>query len=431
MSDAEAVAAQEVAAPVEATSTTEVQPTPEVEVETTQPLSRSMSRRERRNVIAERIKNAARPRAPDGKFVKQEAVDTIEETTEVAADEVATIEEDVPVAADEVATVEADSAAEESVAEESGPSEVTKAPEPQSVTIPLDPSHPLYAQGIKELTDVPAHLERAMRTMANASVRAKEVDQARAAQQAAETELAMTRARMDMLQSGTVPTIETSPEIQTLLADVEQAYPEQVDTVKRAFEALQQQTLQVKEAEVMADVQRNQVGRTFLYEVQDAAAKQYPVWNTSGELSERMRIAVAQYGDYVDARNANLDAVGQAQQMPSSQEFFSWVDTNYVKDKRVQNQLSDFKVKSEAKIGQARAQEAVATERKKLAAEEKQRLTSAAERHGAKPPSPPAMRSQGQVAPPPPAAEEARRNHGTRQRDVRSSIRQRLQQSSV
>ena len=117
--------------------------------------------------------------------------------------------------------------------------------------------------------------------------------------------------------------------------------------------------------------------------------------------------------------------------MPSSQEFFSWVDTNYVKDKRVQNQLSEFKAKSEAKIGTARAQEAVAEERKKLAAEEKKRLTDAADRHGAKPPSPPAVRSQGQVAPIPPAAEEARRNHGTRQRDVRSSIRQRLQQSSV
>jgi len=381
-----------------------------------------MSRRERVSAMRERVEKQAQEQArgPDGRFTSQQ---------EPAAEEVAEEEPEVEVATEEVATTVETAAEEVAPSDDSGE---TKAPvEPESVTIPLSPDHPLYAQGITELPNVPVHLERAMRTMANASVRKQEVEQARAAQQAAENELAMTRARMEMIESGDIPRADNSPEIQALLKDIENTYPDQIDTVKSALDALQQQTVQTKEAEVMQQVQRQQVGRQFLTEVQSHAHQQYPVWSQSGELSERMRTAVAQYGDYVDTRNANLVAVGQQEQLPTSQEFFSWVDTNYVKDQRVQNQLADFKKKSDAKIGTARAAEAVAAERKKMASAEKQKLSEAATRHGTKPPSPPAMRSQGNVVPAVPANEEARQNHGTRQRDLRASIRQRLQQSSA
>ena len=423
MSDTESVAAQEVAPPTEAPSTPEVEvaPTPEPEVQVDQ---RAMSRRDRSRALHERIRQGAeRPRGPDGRFLTQE---------QAAAEEVAepVVEEEPVVAAEEVAeTVEADSAAPEVA--EPVPNDVTKAPiAPKSVTIPLDPSHPLYAQGITELTNVPKHLERHLRTMANANVRKQEVDNARAAQVAAENELAMVKARVEMLQSGELQSAETDPKLQTLLQDVEQAYPEQAETVKKAFEALQQQTVNAKEAEVMATVQREQIGRQFLNEVSTQSGQQYPVWAKSGELSERMRIAVAQYGDYVDARNMNLTAVGQAEQMPSPEEFFTWVDTSYVKDTRVQAQLAEFNKKREKKIGKKHAKKAAAAERAKLAEEEKGRLAEAANRHGTNPPAPPAMRSQGRVIPATPANEEARQNHGTRQRDLRASIRQRLQSAT-
>jgi hypothetical protein len=431
VSETEGVAAVEVAPPPEAPSTTEAPETVEVQApETTetpanQALNRHMSRRERVQAIHDRITTTTeQPRGPDGKFVAQESA---------AEEPVAESEEEVPVAAEEteVATQpkEADSAAPEEVAE-SGADETATPQEPQLVSIPLDPSHPLYAQGITELKNVPAHLERAMRTMANASVRKQEVEQARAAQQAAETELAMAQARMELLQSGEAQAQDTSPEMQKLLADIEQAYPEQIDTVKSAFEALQQQAVQGKEAEIMANVQREQVGRQFMHEVSDRSTKHYPIWAQAGELPERLRVSVAQYGDYVDARNANLSYTGQPEQMPNADEFFTWLDTNYVKDQRVQSQLADYKQRSEAKIGDARAKEAAVAERRKIAEEEKQRLSEAATRHGTKPPSPPPMRSQGNVVPPTPANEEARKNHGTRQRDLRSSIRQRLQSTT-
>ncbi len=430
MSETESVAAPEVAPPTEAPSTTEETVATE---EATQPLSRNMSRRERVSAIRERIEQQATPpeRGPDGRFVAEQNEEAATEEP-VAEPEEEEVVEETQVAAEESVAPTAEDAAEETVAEEATPSEETKAPEePKSVTIPLDPSHPLYAQGITELPNVPVHLERAMRTMANATVRKQEVEQARAAQQAAEQELAMTRARMEMLQSGEIPTADNSPEIQTLLKDIENTYPDQLDTVKSALDALQQQTVQAKEAEVMQEVQRQQIGQQFLTEVQSNAHRQYPVWSQSGELTERMQLAVAQYGDYVDTRNANLAAVGQQEQMPTSQEFFSWVDTNYVKDQRVQSQLAQFKKENEAQIGKDRAAEAVAAERQRLANEEKKKLTEAADRHGTKPPSPPAMRSQGRVVPAAPANEEARQNHGTRQRDLRASIRQRLQQSSA
>jgi hypothetical protein len=373
VSETEGVAAVEVAPPPEAPSTTEAPETVEVQApETTetpanQALNRHMSRRERVQAIHDRITTTTeQPRGPDGKFVAQESA---------AEEPVAESEEEVPVAAEEteVATQpkEADSAAPE-----------------------------------------------------------EEVEQARAAQQAAETELAMAQARMELLQSGEAQAQDTSPEMQKLLADIEQAYPEQIDTVKSAFEALQQQAVQGKEAEIMANVQREQVGRQFMHEVSDRSTKHYPIWAQAGELPERLRVSVAQYGDYVDARNANLSYTGQPEQMPNADEFFTWLDTNYVKDQRVQSQLADYKQRSEAKIGDARAKEAAVAERRKIAEEEKQRLSEAATRHGTKPPSPPPMRSQGNVVPPTPANEEARKNHGTRQRDLRSSIRQRLQSTT-
>jgi hypothetical protein len=420
VSETESVAATEVAPPPEAPSTTEE--TAVVEETTPQPLSRNMSRRDRVAAMRDRIAKQAEgetPRGPDGRFMAQPEVATEED----AADEEETA------AVDEVAATEPEAAAVE-VAE---PVQDEKAAKPPKlVTIPLDSNHPLYSQGITELKDVPAHLERAMRTMANASVRKQEVDQARAAQQAAETELAMQRARLEVMQhQSETPSPAATPEMQALMADIEQTYPEQVETVKQAFNALSQQAVQAKEVQALQVVEREQVGRRFLSEVQSGANKAYPVWSETGELGERMRISVSQYGDYVDARNANLTAAGRAEQEPSSQEFFSWVDTNYVKDPRVQNKLAAFQKKAESRIGKNKVSKAVAKERQRMATKERQKLAEAAERHGTKPPSTPAVRSQGRVVPATPANEEARQNHGTRQRDLRASIRQRLQQSSA
>ena len=203
---------------------------------------------------------------------------------EVATEEDATDEEE-PAAAEEVAATEPEPAAVE-VAE---PVQDEKAAKPPKlVTIPLDSNHPLYSQGITELKDVPAHLERAMRTMANASVRKQEVDQARAAQQAAETELAMQRARLEVMQhQSETPSPAATPEMQALMADIEQTYPEQVETVKQAFNALSQQAVQAKEVQALQVVEREQVGRRFLSEVQSGANKAYPVWSETGELGER------------------------------------------------------------------------------------------------------------------------------------------------
>lgn len=422
MSEEESVAAPVVAAPPEAPSTTEE--TVVVEKTTPQPLSRDMSRRERVAAMRDRITKHAEgetPRGPDGRFTAE---------PKAATDEAAADEEEQPAAAPAVAATEPEAAAEEVAAL---PVQDEQAATPLNlVTIPLDPNHPLHSQGITELKDVPEHLERAVRTMANASVRKQEVDQARAAQQAAETELAVQRARLEVMQHRSeTPSPTATPEMQALMADIQQTYPEQAETVKLAFSALTQQSVQAEEAQALQVVQREQIGRRFLSEVQSGASKAYPVWSETGELGERMRISVSQYGDYVDARNANLVAGGGAEQEPTSQEFFSWVDTNYVKDPRVQNKLADFQKKAEARIGNERVSKAVAEERQRMAAQEKQNMAEAADRHGTKPPSPPAMRSQGRVVPASPANEAAGQNHGTRQRDLRASIRQRLQQSST
>ena len=388
----------EVAAPVVEQDVAE---TPPVAVE------RATSRRDRVAAMRERLKtresNEARPRNPDGTF--------------------AIAETETPAAAPAVAAGEAPSDAAAPVVAESGTSDA-----PKTVTIPLDRSHPLYDQGVTELKDVPVHLERQVRTMANATTRAKQAEQATAAQQVAETELATLRAKMELMQSGELPQFDSDPEVQTLLADIEKAYPDQSDLVKRAIAALQTQETQAKEANITATVRREQVGRHFMSSVTQNAGKQYPVWQKSGELGNRMQNAMAQYGDYVDTRNANLVAVGKAESEPSSKEFFSWVDSNYVRDARVQEALRAYKDKSVSNSSQQAAAKAVAGERKKMADAEAAKLTAAAQRHSTRPPTPPPVRSQGNVN----AATESSpaQNHGTRQRDLRASIRQRLASSA-
>ena len=114
--------------------------------------------------------------------------------------------------------------------------------------------------------------------------------------------------------------------------------------------------------------------------------------------------------------------------MPSSKEFFEWVDSNYVRDSRVQEALKSYQNKSLHKSNQQAAADAAAKERKRMTDAEAEKLSAAAQRHSTRPPTPPPVRSQGNVN----AATETNpaQNHGTRQRDLRSSIRQRLASSA-
>lgn len=420
MSDAEGAAAAEVAAATEAPEgvvATETLPAaPEGSQEEPQATARQQeveqvakTRAERVRAMRERLASRAQeqPRNADGTFAPKEGEGEGTEKQDAAA---------------EGAAAEADSAA--AVAAESGSPDGVR-----TVTIPLDPSNPLYEQGIKELPGVPAELERTLRTLLNNPVRRREVEQAQAAAEAAEAKLAAMQARMELLQSGELPNYEGNPELDALLKDVERAYPEQGELVKRAFQALQAQERGAREAEATAMAERKVAGTRFMSAVTTRAAEHYPIWAKHGELGPRMQRAVAQYGDYVDARNANLKAVGQPERMPSAQEFFGWVDTHYVKDPRVQEHLRKYQSEQTTKAQKEAAAKAAAEERRKMAEAEKQKLEEAAQRHSTRPPSPPPMRSHGASVDAGGEKTDPSQHHGTRQRDLRARVRQRIQQA--
>lgn len=358
-----------------------------------------LSKHDRVKQIRERItaaRSEAPPRNPDGTFKSAADTPVADTETDTAAPKVA----------------------------ESGQGEPEKL-----VTIPLDPSHPLWDQGIRELKDVPAHLEREVRTMANAVIRKSEAEAAQKAAQAAQKEAALLRAKMEMLQDGTLQNLDANPEVQALLADIERAYPEQAEVAQAAFAALQAQKRQAKEAELNSKVEREFVGRSFITEVQANATRQYPVWAQSGELAPKMQNAMAQYGDYVDARNANLTALGKPESQPSVKEFFNWVDSNYVRDPRVQKQLAEFQGSHTKKVSESAATKAAAAERSRIAQMEKQRLSEAAQRHSTRPPAPVPAGVRGAVVGDRGAQQSpAATHHGTRQRDLRAQVRARLAQ---
>ena len=290
------------------------------------------------------------------------------------------------------------------------------APTTGTVTIPVPENHPLREQGVTQFDDVPAHLERHMREMLNAAARRKEVEQALAAREAAEREKLLVEAKLAVLSSKGTPQVD--PETQEMLRQVKEAFPDKAAELEAALEARKREQLSEMEREAATAAERQYAAHNFLRQVGQLSPQKYPVWQQSGELQHRMQSAVAQYGDYVDARNQNLRASGMPEQGPSAEEFFGWVDTNYVRDQRVQTNLRSFHEQRIAKEKTA----AAAAERKRIEAEQQAKLQQAAERHAANPPTLPMQQSvKGTV---PSAAPEAVAGPN-RYRDLRTRVAQR------
>lgn len=335
--------------------------------------------------------------AEDGTYMKE------------GADEAAPIEhaEEEPAAPDVVA--------ETPVTEELPPA--AEAAGAEFVTIPLDPRNPLADQGVTELT-VPAHMERHIRTLVNSSVRQKEVQESQAQLDQVRLDNARLAARVQALQDGTP---EADPLQVEMLAQIKEHYPEQSAKIEAALAGEHAQATAQKESEIYAEMQREQVAKSFMQQVGSGAAHKYPAWASAGELQDRMASAMSQYGDYVDARNMNLGRRGQAEVVPTTDEFYGWVDTQYIKDPRVQSAVVKFRNEQQE---QGRAKIA-AEERRKLAGQEKATLSEAAARHAARPPSTPEISSQGNTAVPP-DEDRARVSQGNRAKVLREALHERL-----
>lgn len=420
-----------VAAPVEAAPA----PPPVVE-EVATPVAPVVeeSTPEPRPVAPEKVGPALPPRS-----VRQQARESMQERARVAAE--AFHEERTPGKVDEVGRTHAaedgtymkegaaeaapiehaeeepaapDVVAETPVTEELPPA--AQAAGAEFVTIPLDPRNPLADQGVTELT-VPAHMERHIRTLVNSSVRQKEVQESQAQLDQVRLDNARLAAKVQALQDGTP---EADPLQVEMLAQIKEHYPEQSAKIEAALAGEQAQATARKESEIYSEMQREQVARSFMQQVGSGAGHKYPAWASAGELQDRMASAMSQYGDYVDARNANLGRRGQAEVVPTTDEFYGWVDTQYIKDPRVQSAVIKFRNEQQE---QGRAKIA-AEERRKLAGQEEAKLSEAAARHAARPPSTPGISSQG-TTPPPEDEGAVRALQGNRAKSLKAGIRER------
>jgi hypothetical protein len=106
--------------------------------------------------------------------------------------------------------------------------------------------------------------------------------------------------------------------------------------------------------------------------------------------------------------------------VPTTDEFYGWVDTQYIKDPRVQSAVVKFRNEQQE---QGRAKIA-AEERRKLAGQEEAKLSEAAARHAARPPSTPGISSQG-TTPPPEDEGAVRALQGNRAKSLKAGIRER------
>ena len=350
------------------------------------------SRNEAKNAMLERIAKAAKdaardqPRDEQGRFTEEE----------VEQEEVATDAADTPVATGTESTEEAvDPAA--------------------PVSIELPEGHPLRAQGLDKLDGVPQNLERHIRALINGQARRSEVESANNRLDAATEENVRLRARLEALEARNSE--PEDPKRQQLLAQVKEHYPEQYEELQAALASKDEARIREAEEAAVQTKLLEQQAVGFLTSVRNVAPGKYPVWAQSGELAQRMQTAVAQYGDYVDIRNKTRTQQGLPTVPATDREFFSWVDTHYVQDPRVQQQL---KGAAEKRIS-AEAQKVAAAERAKMAKAEQERLKEAAQRHSSAAPVPQAVKTHGTTAP----TESSNVAHGNRKNAIRDRIRER------
>lgn len=261
------------------------------------------------------------------------------------------------------------------------------------VRIEIPKDHPLREQG-RTHWDVRSEDERDLRAALNQWTRRSEKEEAEKLQKQFEQRLEQERiqrlrvqAELEAMKAG-VPSLENNPDLDAALKDIERAWggqkPEVVEFMKNA---VREQFAREQQAAHEAAFSRVQMGETtdrFLSTVQTSAAQQFPVWNQTGELNARMSQALGQYGDMVDARNAQLAQMGRPHQPPSADEFFRYVRTSYVGDARVQKQIQDMKNKREAELRERIRQE----ERKKLQEAQAQKRQEVEKRHSTRPPAP-------------------------------------------
>ena len=285
------------------------------------------------------------------------------------------------------------------------------------VSIELPENHPLRAQGITKLENVPPHLELHLRALVKADTRRRDVEESKTALTAVQEENVRLKARLETLTGPDKKSLLDDPKTQQLLAQVKEHYPEQHDLIVEGLKKKDEEKVRAAEEAAVAQAGEGVEAQQFLMKVGEQAPTKYPVWLQSGELANRMRNAAVQYADYVDTRNETMAKQGRPKVRATAEEFFSWVDTNYVRDARVQQSLEQAHT---ARVN-AEANRAAQIERQRLADAEKQRLKDAGQRHSARPPAPPAVRTQGQAT-----DQKAVVPHGNRQRATREALRERL-----
>lgn len=310
-------------------------------------------------------------------------------------------------AADPVATGSEDSAQADTFAD-------------STVTIEIDESNPLYAQGVRTLDGVPPHLERHIRTLANGASRRREVEESRTALTAVQEENVRLKARLEALSKPADDSPLNDPKTQDYLRQIREVDPERAEIFEAGLRRQDDERVRAAEDAAVQSAQFEMQAQQFMVDIAQQAPSKYPMWLKNGELAQRMQVAATQYAEYVDTRNLTLQNQGRSPMAASTQEFFSWVDGHYVKDPRVAEHLQG--VHKERM--QQEAQKAVQAERAKFAEQEKAKLKETAQRHASRPPSPPAVKSQGR-------AEDTQRvdpaqSHGTRQRAIRGDLRERL-----
>jgi len=293
-------------------------------------------------------------------------------------------------------------------------------PDANVVKIPLPENHPFRARGITEW-DAPAARESEVRGMLNAVA---ERAQLREQTRQLEEQVAALQARTQVYADG-LPAART-PELEFLLNEVGEKYsPETKALLEQSLDALNQQAVSKSVAEATEARYWDNVGRTFVQQVESVVDQHLPVWAQSGELAGQLRPMLDRYGASIEQENAHRRSRGQPPKLPNVQEFMRTVVAPvYANDPKVrQAQAAQQQSKIEAAAAQARADA-----RKEFEAKEREKLTAAAQRHASLPPGTGTHSSTGNVMPD--AAQEARetalRSHGNRKTMLKRAIRDRF-----
>jgi hypothetical protein len=227
------------------------------------------------------------------------------------------------------------------------------------VRIDLEEGHPLREQG-RTYLDVPAGIERDIRTLANSPVRRKELERAEHQRARLEAENAQLRERLaEAAARSEVGDPLSDPKSKRLYDDIKAKYGEdKAEEYRAGLQARTEQQVGERRRELIRSQEMYAAGEAFRAELIQRAPQEFHLWGD--QIRDRLAPHLEAYAEAVDSGKITS---------PSVDDFFVRVRAAYLADPTVSAAVREWRQRRDQQL----REEAAAEARKQVEREAKER----------------------------------------------------------